>query len=403
MEEKRNLTEKPLWFYPLRGAVCFFVMLLIKSFTTRRLLSFVSSGDRIPSQLFFGFALLGIILIYNSLVHTSSLYDRDDFERFKKRGVERVFFFDELRIILCSKEFLLETVPTVMLSVLFSLLGVFNEAVYTVFFIGKAPEWAVTLLPLVSIPILLFLTSLLCRYEMHRYFAELVKRGEEKFKRSKTRLVFKIVIIFLLYPLVFPYSPYVLFLIISFFGLVGTLVSILSVLGFVAVISALVLGIYGILKWKSHRIRKTFFAKLSVIAEKRGDTLTLYTAEERRVRGFDFTLSSAGKSYGCKVVIALRKGVPLYFTPGDAYFLHRIGTKEHHTSLQRHFNYSFNHDGHKLLIIIHFPKRMFVSEGRAARRLYSGDKIWNYIVYDTKDYLGALERECLYRSNDDNG
>ncbi len=400
MEEKRSYSQKKLWYYPLRGALAFVILFIIKSLTTPRLASYAGDSG-LPAQLFYGFALLGIVLIYNSLVHTFSFYDSESFKKFKKRDAVSVRFFEELGIILRSKEFWLETLPVTLLSVLCSLLGGFYEAVFTVFPPEKAPAAAFTILPLAIVPLLLFITSLLCRYEIHRYFAELYRKGEENRVESKSRFILKMLVIFLMYPLLFPYAPYVLFLIVSFFGIVGTLISLLSVLGFVLAVIGLVLGVTGLLKWSAYRRKKAFLKRLSAKAKQLGEELHIFNKEEREVRSCDFILTSGGRSFACRIIPVINRQTPLYFTASDAYFLHRLGTKEHHTSIERHFEYSFPAEGQRLILPIGFPKKLFASEYGATRKLYSGDKIWNYIILEEHSFLGAFERECLDRTNSD--
>ena len=401
MEEYERSPEKKNWQYPLRGVGSFAILFLLKSLTTPRLASFIT--DTIPSQLFYAFATLGIILIYNSVVHSFTFYDYDSFAVFKKRKLERLRFTEELGVILRSKEFWLETLPVIAFSLLFSLFGGFYETVYTIFFVGRAPSWAFSVIPLVSIPILLFAVSLLCRYEIHRYWLELIRKGEENRVESKVKFIFKMALVFTMYPLVFPYTPYVLFLMLTFFGVVGALVSVLSVLGFIAAAVGLILGIIGLLKWKNHRLRKRFLHSVKAAAEQKGETLDILTKEQSKVRGYDFTLTSRDKTYSVKIIAPLSGLTPLYFTSSeDAYFLHRIGTKEHHTSLENHFSYSFVAEGQRLIVFLKFPNRIFATEYGATRRLFSGDRIWNYIIFNTKSFLGAQDRECLYRSNEEN-
>lgn len=401
MEEFERTPPKKIWQYLLRGVGSFAILFVLKHLTTSRLSSFVTKD--IPNQLFYTFATLAILLIYNSIVHTLTFYDADAFDTFKKRKVTKLSFGNELLLILKSKEFWLETLPVAALSILFSLIGGFYETVYTVFFIGKAPSWAFSVIPVSSIPILLFAVSLICRYEIHRYWLELIKKGEENRVEGKVKFVLKLVLIFTMYPLVYPYAPYILFVTITFFGLVGALVSILSVLGFILALAGAVLGIFALLKWKNKRLRDKFLNKLKSATEKKGELLEIYSKEKRAELGFDFTLSSGGKTYCCKIINALTKSTPLYFSSAsDAYFLHRIGTKEHHVSLENHIDYSFQAPGQKLIILIKFPKKLYATEYGATRKLFSGDRIWKYIIYDTASFLGAFDRECLYRSNEEN-
>ena len=396
-------SEKKPWHYLLRGAASFIALFLLKSLTTKKLTASLNSG--IPSQLFYGFAFLGIILIYNSLVHTLTFYDKDSFLKFKKRGIKglkNVSLGKEVGVILKSLDFWLETLPVVILSVVFAIFGGFYETVFTVFPEGKAPEFAHRLFPLASIPLLLFLTSLFCRYEIHRYWADLYKKGEENKVDSKVKFLLKLCIVFAMYPLVYPYAPIILYVIITFFGMVGALISILSVLGFIASVTGVIFLSVWLKRRKVAKIKKKFLKQVTMIAEEKGESLTVYTKEERAVRGYDFTLTSDGKAYDCKIITSLLSTTPLYFTPSDAYFLYKIGTKEHHTSLEKHFEYAFASDSKKLMILIKFPRKVFVSEFGATRKLFSGDRIWNYIIFDPKSFLGAQDRECLHRSNEEN-
>jgi len=401
MEENIVKPEKKLWQYLLRGAIAFFATFLVKSLTTPRFASFDTSV--IPSQVFFAFALLGVILIFNSMIHTLTLYDADCFEKFKKRKVEKVTFFKELGNILHSPEFWLETAPALALALLFSFFGGFYEVVYAIFPLGKAPAWSYRLLPVVVITPLFFLVSLICRYEIHRYWVELIKKNDNERVKSKAKFALKLAVIFLMYPLVFPYTPYVAFVIITFFGLVGALVSVLSILGFIAAAVGLVFLIIWLMKRKNRKLRKKFFKDMRLYAERAGFELVEFDKEQAEVRSYDFYLKKDSKVYSCRVIKALSGATPLYFTSSsDAYFLHRLGTKSHHTSIEKHFEYSFVADGQKLLLLIKFPKRTYVSSDGATKKLFPGDKIWNYILFDTRSFLGALDRDCLGRSNDEN-
>ncbi len=401
MEKNGFKREKKLWYYPLRGAVCFFALFLIKSLTTPRIASFVPDEIALPSQLFYGIALIGILFIYNSLIHTAALYDREEFKRFKARGIDRVSFGREIIEIISSVDFLLETLTSFALSVIFSLLGGFYEVTFTVFPADGAPIWAYRFLPTAAMPLLLIIISLLCRFEIRRYFAELIRKGGERRIESKTKFVLKLILIFLMYPLVFPYSPYLLFIIINFISILAALINLLTLLGFIAAVVSAICLVIGIMRLKAYRMRRAFTKRLTALATEKGASLKLYTKEEREVRGCDLSLMLNKKSFDIRIITVANKLTPLYFTVRDAYYLYRIGTKEHHTSLERHFEYSFPSDGKKLLVLIKFPKKLFASEYGTVRKLYSGDEIWNYIIYDEPSFLGAMERDCLHRSNAD--
>lgn len=383
------------------GIVSFLLFFAVKAITTMRFSSFV--GGELPSQVIYACALIGFILIFNSVVHTLTFYDTDGFSSFKARKIKKVKFSSELLYILKGKEFWLRTLPVILLAIPVSLWGGFFEVGYVIFEVGKAPLWARKLLPVVTVPLLLFLTALFCRYEIHRYYCVLIKRGEEYRVESKVKMGLKILVIALMYPLIFPYAPYLIFMIITFFGIVGALIGALTVVGFIAAAVGLVFGVYGLGKLKVSRTRAKFISEVTRTAAEKGESIRAFTKEERAVRGYDFTLTSAGRTYSVKILTALNGFTPLYFnSANDAHFLHRLGTKNHNTSIEKHFEYSFVGEGQRLIVLIKFPRNVFAAEYGAVRRLYSGDRIWNYVIFRTDAFLGAQDRECLHRSNEDN-
>ncbi len=400
MYEPQQKREGQWKYHLLIGVLSFFVLFIVKSITTVRLSSF--DGGEIPVQFFYGWAIFGILLIYNSIVHTTAFYDKESFRSFKARKVLRVRLRHELPLILKSSEFWLETLPVLLFTALFSSFGGFYEIGYTIFEAGKAPLWSTRTLPLALLP-LLFVVSLLCRFEIRRYYAVLIKRGEEYRVESKVKLAVKTLTVLLMYPLVFPYTPFIVFFILTFFGIVGALISVMTVLGFILALLALIFGIIGLCKLKSERLKRKFLDGVKKCAEERGEHFELFDKVKRESVGYDFTLTSAGRVFSVKIITAINRYTPLYFTSErDAFFLHRIGTKNHNTSLEKHFEYYFEGEGQRIIVPIKFPKNVFAAEFGATRRLYSGDRIWKYIILSAESFLGSQDRECLYRSNEEN-
>ena len=399
MDEKRNARKKPFWQYPLRSLAIFFVLFIIKNIITQRITTMIEPA--LPSQLFYLFAVLGMVLTLNSLLYTFRLYDKDAFCDFSKRSLPSVRFSTEIPLILKSAEFWLTTAPILIFTVAFAFLGGFVE-VALVFLPQSSPfvPSLALLLSLTALPPVFFFTSLLCEYEVRRYRFELIEKREIEKHRSLVKFILKLILICFSYPLIFPYAPYLLFMLISFFSLVGTLISILSVLGFIATVAGIALLIW--LSWKNkvRLLKKRFIKNLTAVAVENGYELEFLQKEEAYERGYDFSLKREGATYSCKFIYCLNSFIHLHFnSKNDAHFLYRLGTKSHHTSLEKHFTYSFDGEGTKLIVLIKFPRRVFVSEHRAVKQLFSGDKIWDYILYNTKDFLGSADRKCLYRDN----
>ncbi len=397
------MNNKRRWLYPLRGLAIFILFFLIRTLTSLSIhgLNFEKMGIyTLPSQIPYIISAVADLFIINSVINIFSTYDRPVFENFKARGTEQLSFTGELKAIVRSYEFIAETAVISAMTVIFSAFGGLSEAVRCYYGSAALTSAAARLLPMATLLPLFFIISLLCRYETHRYWKRLIDTGECERLDSKPRLVFKGVLIIVLYPFAFPYVPYLFFMLVTFFAMIAKLAKILTVVGFILAVALLVLLIIGIGRLRHRSLRKKFIAQLTEICKEDGKTLRLCTKEEALTLGYDLSLEMDGEVYDVRIIRATRRGTPLYFTSHtDAYFLHRIGTKNHHFQIERHFDYSFNSEGTKIVLIIKFPKRIFVSSDGATHRIVGGDRIWDYIIYDTRSFLGSADRDCLGRFN----
>lgn len=395
---------KRFWLYPLRGLAIFVIFFLIKLITSASIYSIANDNTlyltEFPSQLVYIFAAVADLLILNSVIQLFTVYDRPSFGRFESEQLSEVRFFTEAPKILRSYEFISETAVILALTAICSVSGLFYEAVRCYFGDLPVPTAAARLLPIATLLPLFFLISLLCRYEVRRYWHSLIMARETEKLDSRARLIGRAVLIALLYPLAFPYIPYLVFMLITVFAVFAQLAKILTVIGLILAIALVILSFIGISRLRCRGLRKKFISELTKVAEKEGRSLEILEKRSAEVRGYDLVFTDGEQSYSIRIIRAPRRGVPLYFTScSDAHFLHRIGTKNHHLSLERHFDYGFEADGIKILLIIKFPKRIFVSSDGATHKIFGGDKIWDYIVYDTRSFLGSADRGCLDRFN----
>lgn len=398
-ENSRVKKSKHYWHYLLRSVAIFFMAFFIKNAITTRITTMIEPN--IPSQFFYAFAVLGMLLALNSLFSTFTLYDRAAADEFAKRKPDSIRFGSEIKLILKTPAFWLSTLPVLIFTIIFAFFGGFSETALLFLPASSAavPSLALILSVCVLVPIF-FLISLFSEYETRRYRLELMEKREIGKHESLVKFILKLLVVCIMYPLVFPYAPYLLFMLVSFFALVGALISILSVLGFIAAVAALIFLIWLSWKLKVGRLKKRFIRDLTRVADENGYELTLYSNEEVLELGYDFSLKRENTAYSCKFIYSLNSFVPLYFNSrNDAHFLYRLGTKSQHTDIEKHFTYSFDSEDTKLIVLIKFPRKMYVSEHRAVKRLYSGDKIWDYILYNTQDFLGSADRKCLYRDN----
>ena len=115
----------------------------------------------------------------------------------------------------------------------------------------------------------------------------------------------------------------------------------------------------------------------------------------------------------------------MYFVSDKhAYYLHRFGTKNHHFDILREFEYNFDGEGDRIIILNPVPKSAYATQSTyvdhswydeyrlasvmspkskrvadGARKIEPGDKIWGYVIYNTSSFIGAIDRGCLGRYN----
>ena len=113
--------ETRYFLYLLRGVAIFVLTLLIKTVTNIQVIAISQNEDIMRSQsattlsIFYAVAILGVWLIYGTATYVLSLYDKDAADRFFARHVSEVRFVEEIRHIVRSPEFLLETGVSVLL------------------------------------------------------------------------------------------------------------------------------------------------------------------------------------------------------------------------------------------------------------------------------------------------
>ena len=90
--------------------------------------------------------------------------------------------------------------------------------------------------------------------------------------------------------------------------------------------------------------------------------------------------------------------MPVCFTSATkGHYRHRIGTPKHNITLETKFDYSLDSENKKILIIAPTPKHAFICEDGKEKRLFTADKLWDFVVYESDGFIGSLERDCLGR------
>jgi hypothetical protein len=112
-----------------------------------------------------------------------------------------------------------------------------------------------------------------------------------------------------------------------------------------------------------------------------------------------FTVEANGKTYACKLIGSMQRDCPVYISEeGVYYFLHAIrirGTRifQHITSC--HFDYEA--ECTKVLVVNPTTDEIYAGTPDFYRRIYTGETVGQYKIFEGVPFLNALERDCVER------
>lgn len=446
---KEKLKRFPFWAYILRGIGIFFMVLAIKSVIGIRVLTIyedmkLNFGSGAANELpFFAISIIyfvGTFFLLNSVLNLFSTYDRRTMERFIEAGHERVAPLASFRRSLVSIEYWVETIPLLLLTLIGATAGWYPEISYSFMETGVGEQLLYWLPTLIMLP-LTFLLTLWRRYEAERYWHHLKRANSTEKLYRVSRLLFRFVLIIVLYTIFYPVAPAMGLVFVSLSAFFVLLIDFLSLLGFVLAVAIFILLLCGIYTLRSISKRKKLIKRLREVSAESGYTLSEikrpYASLFKKVKECSFTLEKDGKVFSCRLIGSPWQRAPMFFVSDSlAYFRHRIGTKNHHLTLLSTFEYDFEGDGDKIILVNPVPRRIYVSnderlEGnydvdpsvsttayagherapylalrhglrknaKSVRELVPGDKIWGYAIYNTTSFISAIDRKCLGRYN----
>ena len=152
------------------------------------------------------------------------------------------------------------------------------------------------------------------------------------------------------------------------------------------------------------RKRQKFISKLKKLAVQSDFTVSdiqkPYLSVFKRTNGISFTVTANQKSYDCKLISGKRKNIPIIFTDQGFLLFRRIIRlgKSELFSIYSKYDYQFESDTKKCLIITYIPKNCYFKNlSGQMRKIDTGEKIGEYTVFSAGGFLNALERDCLDR------
>lgn len=345
---------------------------------------------------------VGDIFILNSLVTALAAYDKEERRKFLADSPKEVYFGESISDIIHSRTFITEAAVTVGLIVLLAVIGAFS-CFGRIFF--EDGRWDGKWFPAVILAPVTFVLLLLSKYEARRYWVDLSLRGEEKRLDNPCRLFARMAIIFILYPIVFPLAPLLAFMVWNLVAVLIQITNAFSVIGTIVGIVVLSTLVYIISFTRACVKRKKFLKRIAEICSENAYDVELpkhpYVAIFR-TRALTFRLTAEGKLYDCILLPTLHKRTPFVINSATGgYFRHRIGTKNHHYSINHGIDFFPETEGEHVVILSPTPKCILISEGKYENKLTSGDRLWNFVLYSDESFTSALDRKCLGRANRD--
>ena len=333
-------------------------------------------------------------LMYFSLAGVFTLYDAPYRIRYLSATTGKASLLQRCRTILRGYEFWVEAI-VLSLWVLLAASDIFFFDLTSGFFADRPFFEAHLLTVAIMLPSLLVLT----------FFAHLSILGWWTQKRempaSGTRakiLAFlkQLLITCILYPLA-AIATALLYPMLDTFGKVIHLHPLLFMVPLCGVIA-------GILTYRYIRAivaRRRFFRKLARICREERYELSKFSHPYSSVfspkDGETFRLFTAQGRYACKLLCSVRRKTPLYLDEeGNASFeisygLFGLDLVPDTVSAR----YTFDTTDKKLLIVLPAVNHIYITDGKAKRRLESGDCVMGYMLYNGEGILNALTRKGL--------
>ena len=393
--EYRDYAKAILYFLKGIGAGIF--ALFVKQITAFITLSFYTGefllGD-IPNFAICIVLFISSILVYAStfrVIFSFDLTAAQDYLEGAREGESKKAFF--------NLGFIWQAIGAVLIT---SLLAVFGSAfeIAGMFHVGEGKSpYSSGFVPFIVTVVITALLALFERYEACRWWVSLDKEKNLEELTRKPKITFRVLTVFLIYPIATPFIPLFAFMVATLFQTVPIFLSTPIAVAIIAVIISAVIAIRYIL---TVRKRKNFFDRVRTIVREHGfeisDIKNPYISLIKTKKKCLFTVKTKKDTFDCIVLGRMRRGVPVCFTTGSlGYYRYRIGTKKHNITFERHFEYEVMGDGKKILIISPSPKHAYILDKEAdkEKRLYNSDKLWDFVAYEDEAFISALDRGCL--------
>ena len=179
----------------------------------------------------------------------------------------------------------------------------------------------------------------------------------------------------------------------------NSVIAIIVILLALIIIPPAVRALRGLIK------RKAFIKQLAKSCREKGyilsDIKVPYSSLFSPYAGESFTVQTDKKTYSCKLMCGLKKNVPmLLYENGTGEYVHTlsIGRKGAKIEIFRYvkkFNFGYESENDKLLIVVPVPKFVQMNKSGKVFEMDNGEVIGDYKLFAGTGFINALERECI--------
>ena len=384
-----------LLFRIFRSVLCYFSFTAIYAFVSFCVnYMFFSKLDSRTVNIIAFFAL---VFVLPSIIQAFAVYDTEERDAFLAQGQKSFHFWKEALSVIRSPIFICEALVffalTALLPVLPINLGYSNITVALFYGQAFSPSKQKLIICAVMFP-LIFLSELFVRITVRKDFLAM-QLTAQKFHgtiKSTFLLLVRLAAIAVIYAIGFMVFPLYL----------GNAPAALMILGAVLPpIMAVSLVLWLLAYISAYRARKRFIKALTRLCRENGFELSEIRKPYSFVfwcnKGFNFTVCAHGKRYDCKFISGVHKKSPVMFDLfGAGVWIHyfRIRGKEIFKYVHR-FEYAFESDNAKILIISPEPKEMYLGENYRRRNVSTGDTIGKYKIFNENGFLRSLELDVM--------
>jgi len=390
--------KKITWIYILQGIGIGVIAILLKCLVSFAVLLYYSGenlvGD-LPNYILNIVSFVASLLVYNSVYGIFLSFDRSAAEEFIVRedgskGFKKIFGY---------KSFITKAIAAIAFTSVAAALGCAKE-IAGMFYLGDGVSpYSNGIVPFSATLFISAFLILFNRYEAVRYWTVLERQGTLYETVNIKKLLIRFIVIAVAYPLTLPLLPLIAFVFISLFA---TAAAVITAPVLLLIIILLIASLFGLKILLVIKRRKSFIKNTATVVRQHGFSLSeiqnpyssLFSTKKQCI----FTVTNKKTTYDCLVLGQVFKSVPICFTSdSEGYYRYRLGTKRHNITLEKHFTFTTDGSGVKILIINPTPKYAYICdvESDKEKRLFNADKLWNYVVYEAEAFVGALDRDCL--------